>query len=93
MIPLIFSVLGMMRKNPPAYSWPKTNNPQTTSCLIYPLVYLFMRKWLQKFAYRTTISIDILILGVSLALMIAWLTISYQAIKAALTNPVDALRY
>jgi putative ABC transport system permease protein len=59
----------------------------------WPLVYLFMRKWLQKFAYRTTISIDILILGVSLALMIAWLTISYQAIKAALTNPVDALRY
>jgi ABC-type antimicrobial peptide transport system permease subunit len=59
----------------------------------WPLVYLVMRKWLQRFAYHTTISVDIFILGGFLALMIAWLTIGYQAIKAALTNPVDALKY
>jgi putative ABC transport system permease protein len=59
----------------------------------WPIAYWAMKNWLQNFAYRTTISFDIFILGGILALMIAWLTISYQAIKAALGNPVEALRY
>jgi putative ABC transport system permease protein len=59
----------------------------------WPIAYFLVKKWLQNFAYRTTISFEIFILGGILALMIAWLTISYQAIKAALANPVEALRY
>lgn len=58
-----------------------------------PIAYFMMRNWLQDFAYRTTLS-PLLFLGAGvLALVIAWLTVSYQAFKAALTNPVEALRY
>lgn len=57
-----------------------------------PIAYFMMRNWLQDFAYRTTLS-PLLFLGAGvLALVIAWLTVSYQAFKAALTNPAEALR-
>ncbi|UCH93804.1 MAG: ABC transporter permease [Candidatus Aminicenantes bacterium] len=59
----------------------------------WPIAYFAMNKWLQNFAYRTAVSLEIFIFGGILALMIAWLTISYQSIKAALINPVEALRY
>ncbi len=58
-----------------------------------PVAYFAMNKWLQDFAYRTDLSPAIFVLAGGLALMIAWLTVSYQAIKAALTNPVEALHY
>jgi putative ABC transport system permease protein len=59
----------------------------------WPIAYWAMKNWLQNFAYRTTIGFEVFILGGILALIISWLTISYQAIKAALANPVEALRY
>jgi putative ABC transport system permease protein len=59
----------------------------------WPIAYFAMKNWLQNFAYRTSISIDSFLLGGFLILLIAWLTISYQAIKAALANPVEALKY
>jgi putative ABC transport system permease protein len=58
-----------------------------------PVAYFAMNKWLQDFAYRTALSPAIFVLAGVLALMIAWLTVSYQAVKAALANPVEALRY
>jgi putative ABC transport system permease protein len=58
-----------------------------------PLAYFAMNNWLQNFAYRTEISVVIFLLAGALGLAIAWLTVSYQAIKAALANPVDSLRY
>ncbi len=58
-----------------------------------PLAYLVMNGWLQNFAYRTEISLNIFLLAGALGLIIAWLTVSYQALKAALANPVEALRY
>jgi putative ABC transport system permease protein len=58
-----------------------------------PAAYFVMNKWLQDFAYRTALPPGIFILAGLSALMIAWLTVSYQAIKAALTNPVESLRY
>lgn len=61
--------------------------------LAAPVAYFAMNKWLQGFAYRTELSPGIFVLAGVLALLIAWLTVSYQAIKAALTNPVEALRY
>jgi putative ABC transport system permease protein len=63
------------------------------SCLIAtPIAYYFMSDWLQKYTYRTEISWWIfVIVGVG-ALVICLLTISYQAIKAALMNPVKTLK-
>ncbi|MCI0692121.1 ABC transporter permease [candidate division KSB1 bacterium] len=61
--------------------------------LACPIAYFFMNKWLQDFAYRTDIGWWIFALAGGLALVIALLTVSTQAIKAALANPVEALRY
>jgi putative ABC transport system permease protein len=58
----------------------------------FPLAYWFLDNWLQDFAYRAHISWWIFILAGLLALMIALVTISLQAIKAALANPVKSLR-
>ncbi|WP_277484855.1 ABC transporter permease [Catalinimonas alkaloidigena] len=57
-----------------------------------PLSYWMVERWLNNFAYRTEISIGIFVLAGLAALLIAWLTISFQSIKAALANPVDSLR-
>jgi putative ABC transport system permease protein len=58
-----------------------------------PLAYYAMNKWLEDFAYRIEIGMGVFILAGLLALAIAWLTVSYQSIKAALANPVESLRY
>jgi len=52
-----------------------------------------MNKWLENFAYKTTLSWWIFVLAGALALGIALLTISFQSYKAATRNPVEALRY
>jgi putative ABC transport system permease protein len=58
----------------------------------FPLAWWGMHTWLQSFAYRTDISWWIFILAGMIAATIALLTISFQAMKAAMTNPVDSLR-
>jgi putative ABC transport system permease protein len=57
------------------------------------VAYFAMNKWLQSFAYRINLGWWIFALAGALALLIALLTVSTQAIKAALANPVEALRY
>jgi len=57
-----------------------------------PVAWFIMNKWLQDFAYRINISWWIFIIAGLLAVLIALATISYQAIKAALANPVKSLR-
>ncbi|HEY9002582.1 MAG TPA: ABC transporter permease [Mucilaginibacter sp.] len=57
-----------------------------------PLAWYFMNKWLQDFAYRTELHWWILAVAGVVAIIIAFATISYQSIKAALTNPVKSLR-
>ena len=52
-----------------------------------------MNKWLEGFVYRTDIQPTVFIFAGLLALAIAWLTVSYQTIKAANSDPVKALRY
>lgn len=61
--------------------------------IAWPLAYYAMNKWLQNFAYRTDIGLWIFVLSGILALAIALLTVSSQAIKAARANPVESLRY
>ncbi|HQW83357.1 MAG TPA: ABC transporter permease [Ferruginibacter sp.] len=62
------------------------------SILAFPIAWWAMHKWLQDFEYRINISVWIFVLAAGAALLIALLTISYQAIKAALSNPVKSLR-
>ena len=52
-----------------------------------------MHRWLQGFAYRTGIGIGLFLLSSLAALLIAILTVSFQAVRAARANPVDSLRY
>jgi putative ABC transport system permease protein len=62
------------------------------SVLAFPVAWYFMNKWLEDFAYRITISWWIFIAAACSALLVALLTISFNAIKAAITNPVKSLR-
>ncbi|HMH23976.1 MAG TPA: ABC transporter permease [Puia sp.] len=57
-----------------------------------PIAGWAMHKWLQDFAYHIPVSVDIFVLAGILAVLIALTTISFQAIKAALSNPVKSLR-
>jgi putative ABC transport system permease protein len=61
--------------------------------IAWPIGYFAMNKWLQDFAYRTNIGLFTFIISALLALMIALLTVSCQAVKVALANPIEALRY
>ena len=62
------------------------------SCIAIPLAWFFMHRWLQDFAYRVQIPLWIFAAATFLALLIALLTVSLQALKAALANPVKSLR-
>jgi ABC-type antimicrobial peptide transport system permease subunit len=57
-----------------------------------PLAWYFMNKWLQDYAYRINISWWLFAAGGLAAIIIALVTISFQAIKAAIANPVKSLR-
>jgi|SRR6218665_130283 len=57
-----------------------------------PLAWWAINNWLQGFAYRVPVSWGIFILAAVAALVIAWLTVGYESIKAALSNPVKSLR-
>jgi putative ABC transport system permease protein len=57
-----------------------------------PVAYYFMHNWLQDYHYRINMSWWVFALTCAGALLITLLTVSYQVIKAALTNPVKSLR-
>ena len=59
----------------------------------WPIAWYAMNKWLQNFAYRIEMSGWMFVLAGGVALVIALLTVSWQAARAALANPVEALRY
>ncbi len=61
--------------------------------LAWPASYFLMKGWLQKYAYRTSLGIPVFLLAAASAVLIAQLTVSFQAIKAARSNPSDSLRY
>ncbi|HEY2726388.1 MAG TPA: FtsX-like permease family protein, partial [Parafilimonas sp.] len=62
------------------------------SLIAFPIAWFAMNKWLQSFAYRVSIGAWIFIAAGLLAVIIALATISFQAIKAAIANPVKSLR-
>ena len=64
------------------------------ACIVaFPVAYLAMRSWLGTFAYATNIDWIIFLAAGSAALAIAWITVGYQSIKAAVADPVRSLRY
>ncbi|MGC4101688.1 ABC transporter permease [Ferruginibacter sp.] len=62
------------------------------SILAFPVAWWAMNKWLEDFAYRININAWVFIAAAVIALLIALFTVSFQAIKAALANPVKSLR-
>ncbi|MEJ2613381.1 MAG: ABC transporter permease [Ignavibacteriaceae bacterium] len=61
--------------------------------LAVPVAYLFMHEWLMNYPYRIKLDVSFFLLSGLIVLLIALLTISIQVIKAAMENPVKALRY
>jgi ABC-type antimicrobial peptide transport system permease subunit len=63
------------------------------SCLIaVPVSFYFLSHWLQNYDYRISIGAGVFVLSGFVALLITIITISFQAIKAAVANPVKSLR-
>lgn len=62
-----------------------------SNVIAWPVAYFFMNKWLISFAYRIDISLWTFIGSGVLVLLIAMLTVSFQAVKAAVANPVNSL--
>jgi putative ABC transport system permease protein len=61
--------------------------------IAWPVAYWIMGRWLRGFAFRTSLDVRIFLLSGLYALAIALLTVSFQVMRAARANPVDALRY
>ena len=60
--------------------------------LAVPVAWIFINKWLQDFAYRINIAWWVFIVAGGVAALVTLVTISFQAIKAAMANPVKSLR-
>ena len=81
----VFSIFGLLSK--------EFVKLVIIACVIAsPIAYLFAGRWLQDFAYRIDLYPVYFLIGGVLALLLAIATMAYQALKAARTNPVDALR-
>lgn len=57
-----------------------------------PIAWYFMNSWLQNFEFRIKIGIGVFVLAILSSVLIAWFTVGYKAVKAALVNPVKSLR-
>ncbi|HMG91667.1 MAG TPA: ABC transporter permease [Chryseolinea sp.] len=60
--------------------------------LSVPISWYLMSQWLSGFAYRIQLGVGIYLLAGVVALLISWITVSYQSIKAAIVNPIKSLR-
>jgi putative ABC transport system permease protein len=61
--------------------------------LAWPAAYFVVTRWLQDFAYRTSIGLGPFLLAGLLTLAVAVFSVIFQALKAALSDPVQSLRY
>lgn len=64
-----------------------------SNMIAWPVAYFAMNRWLQNFAYRTSIGPWVFLLAASAALFIAMITVSFQALKAATASPAIVLKY
>ncbi len=65
----------------------------TANIIAWPLAYYFLSNWISGFAYRTNLGLINFLWAAVIALMVAVVTVSYHALKAARSNPVKSLRY
>lgn len=75
------------------FLWQFTVPVLLANLIAWPLAYALMSRWLQGFAYRVDLTVWPFALATTAAVLIAWLTVSAQALKAARARPVNALRY
>jgi putative ABC transport system permease protein len=61
--------------------------------IAWPVAYLVMKNWIQNYAYQTGLGLYIFAAAMAAALIVAVISVGFQAIKAAISNPVDSLRY
>jgi putative ABC transport system permease protein len=61
--------------------------------IAWPLAYFVMRNWLQNFAYRTQIGVSVFLVTGLISLLISLLTVSFQSVRAALSDPAQAVKY
>jgi putative ABC transport system permease protein len=61
--------------------------------MAWPVAYYVMNRWLRNFAYRTTLSPWLFFAAGGLALVLAFLAVGWQSIRAARANPAESLRY
>jgi len=61
--------------------------------IAWPVAYIAMQRWLAGFAYRTPLRLAVFVLAGMLTLGIALLTVGYQSVRAAASDPVECLRY
>lgn len=64
-----------------------------SAIIAFPLAWFIMGKWLENFASRINIPVEIFLISGLIAFLIAMITVSFQALKAAWSNPVTSLRY
>ena len=63
------------------------------ACIAVPFTYFLNQKWLSDFSYRISINAGMFLIAFGIVIVIALLTTAYRVIKAALSNPVDSIRY
>jgi putative ABC transport system permease protein len=61
--------------------------------IAWPIAYFAMHRWLNGFAYRTSLGLDVFVLAGAISLLAAALPIGFQSLKAAVADPVKSLRY
>jgi len=64
-----------------------------STLIAWPVTYLIMSRWLENFAYRVQVGIGVLLVSALIAVAIALFTVSYQSLRAATADPVNALKY
>jgi putative ABC transport system permease protein len=57
-----------------------------------PLSYYIMNNWLQNFEYHIKIGAGVFIIAILVSVLIAWITVGYKSLKAAVKNPVESLK-
>jgi hypothetical protein len=82
-VPSVFALLSRE-----SFKWVLAAN-----LIAWPLAYILMTKWLSTFSFRISINILFFVGAAAAALLIAFLTICYQTLKAAVSNPVHSLRH
>jgi len=75
------------------FLWQFTVPVLLANLVAWPLAFVLMRRWLDGFAYRIDLTLWPFALAAAVAVGIAWLTVTAQALKAAQSRPVEALRY